>query len=218
MKTFLRFLGAVGAFFAVTAAGVALSACLYPDSDTPGWFISATLVLASAVCLWLMIRALRKSAGRDSARPDRTQPRPLFSGRFIHVSGLNLPPDTPCLVRYFPQQLSIGALGQNFILKHSRVRDVSVNTITELEERYISSAGGAVAGAMVFGPLGALIGGRTKKRLSRRSARFLIFAYDGDDGSVRYIVLRFSAHDMSVRKFLRAYKKQGSRLPIDIEL
>lgn len=217
MKSFLRILGIFCAFLGVMAMGIALSAVCFPTEATPGWFIALTCVLAISVTVPLLIHAAKKE---PSHRRGRAQPRPLFSGRFTHAGGLNLPPDTPCTVSYFPDRLVIYAMGQDFTLGHSRIVSVSTRTAADIQKQYVSSAGGAVAGAMMLGPLGALIGGRTKAKYTRTETRFLIFAYRGkDDGKeLDYIILEYSPFNLSVRRFLRAYREQNAGPAIHIDL
>lgn len=39
-----------------------------------------------------------------------------------------------------------------------------IKTDKEIQQQYVSSVGGAVGGAVLFGPLGAITGGRAKKK------------------------------------------------------
>ena len=50
----------------------------------------------------------------------------------------------------------------------------------------VSSAGGALAGGMLFGPLGAIVAGRTKVKKNRAVTNYLIFTYLADEG-ISYI-------------------------------
>lgn len=63
----------------------------------------------------------------------------------------------------------------------SKVRDILIKTDVEIQKSYVSSAGGAVGGYVLFGPLGAIIGGRAKEKKSTTIEKYLIFAYEKDN-------------------------------------
>lgn len=65
----------------------------------------------------------------------------------------------------------------------NKVTDILIKTDVEIQKNYVSSAGGAVGGYVLFGPLGAMIGGRTKEKKSTIIEKYLIFAYEKNDGT-----------------------------------
>lgn len=71
-------------------------------------------------------------------------------------------------------------------LEISKVRDILIKTDVEIQKSYVSSAGGAVGGYVLFGALGAIIGGRTKEKKSTIIEKYLIFGYE-KDGDIDYI-------------------------------
>lgn len=71
-------------------------------------------------------------------------------------------------------------------LEISKVRDILIKTDVEIKKSYVSSAGGAVGGYVLFGPLGAMIGGRAKEKKSTIMEKYLIFGYE-KDGDLDYI-------------------------------
>ncbi len=71
-------------------------------------------------------------------------------------------------------------------LEINKVRDIFIKTDVEIQKSYVSSAGGAVGGYVLFGPLGAMIGGRTKEKKSTIEEKYLIFSYE-KNGEQDYI-------------------------------
>ncbi|MFJ7667423.1 hypothetical protein ACIQXI_09955 [Lysinibacillus sp. NPDC097195] len=59
-----------------------------------------------------------------------------------------------------------------------KVRDILIKTDVEIQKSYVSSTGGAVGGYVLFGALGAMIGGRAKEKTSTIIEKYLIFAYE----------------------------------------
>jgi len=79
----------------------------------------------------------------------------------------------------------------NIKLTRDRITDVSIKTDTEIQTHINSSIGGAVAGGLLLGPLGAIIGGRSKRTDIKETTHFLIFTYTKDD-SLAIIALELS--------------------------
>ncbi|HWQ74026.1 MAG TPA: hypothetical protein VN441_01810 [Syntrophomonas sp.] len=71
----------------------------------------------------------------------------------------------------------------NYQLLFEKIADVDIKTDIEIQNSYISSIGGAVGGAVLFGPLGAMVGGRAKKKTDKKISEYLIFAYTKDDAT-----------------------------------
>ena len=65
-------------------------------------------------------------------------------------------------------------------LEFSKLRDVTIKTDEEIQKAYVSSVGGAIAGQMLFGTLGAIVGGRAKEKTTKTIISYLIFTYDKD--------------------------------------
>lgn len=65
-------------------------------------------------------------------------------------------------------------------LEFSKLRDVTIKTDEEIQKAYVSSVGGAIAGQMLFGTLGAMVGGRAKEKTTKTITSYLIFTYDKD--------------------------------------
>ena len=103
-----------------------------------------------------------------------------------HITGLNIPEDTYCVIYVCEDKYEFLANNITFNLSLEKITDVSLKTSTEIQQQYVSSIGGAVGGAMLFGPLGAAIGGRSKVKEIKNFEKFLIFTYL-DNNETKYI-------------------------------
>ncbi len=146
--------------------------------------------------------------------------KPLLKGKFDIIDGLPLPPGTRCLVSVYADVLSIEALGQRFTLPQRRIFNVSVSTVKQLQKQYVSSVGGTIAGGLLLGPLGAIIGGSAKQKNIKSFDRFLIFAYLDNNGSdTKYLV--FSVKDSLADKsgdFVRLFKPRSKQVQVTTNL
>lgn len=110
----------------------------------------------------------------------------LWADKLPHTTGLPLAEGTECSIYYLSDKLIFEGGGTSFTLPLERLNDISITTSEELQKSYVSSIGGAVGGAILFGPLGALIGGRAKEKTSKIITSYLVFTYLKDD-EVKYI-------------------------------
>lgn len=102
-----------------------------------------------------------------------------------HMAGLPLAEGATGTIIKEEDQFEIIAGGNKFSLKKEKITDISVKTDTEIQTQYVSSVGGAIAGGMVFGPLGAIVGGRAKKKKTSTVDYYLIFTYHSN-GEISY--------------------------------
>lgn len=111
-----------------------------------------------------------------------------LSGQLKLIGGLgDLLQGSPCKILCNSERMKFSASGQDFILETSKLLDVSVMTQTEIQKQYVSSVGGAVAGAILLGPIGAIIGGRATKKTVNNTSKYLVITYISDE-ETKYIV------------------------------
>lgn len=131
----------------------------------------------------------KKEALREAEKAEQEKRRnlgSLWADKLPHTTGLPLAEGTECSIYYLSDKLIFEGGGTSFTLPLERLNDISITTSEELQKSYVSSIGGAVGGAILFGPLGALIGGRAKEKTSKIITSYLVFTYLKDD-EIKYI-------------------------------
>lgn len=121
-----------------------------------------------------------------------------------------------CSVYYLPDKLVIESGAANFSLPTDRITDISVITDVEIQKHYTSSIGGAVGGALLFGPLGAMVGGRSKEQTSATLTYFLVFTYLKDE-EIKYIAFNATQKVKEARSLEKLFKEQ-SKTSIEVNL
>lgn len=128
---------------------------------------------------------------RPKIRPDIQRKKDELKPEvFISVTlagGLPLPEGSICQIYYCKEKIVIDGNNASFVIPLNRVHDISTKAETEIQKQVVSSAGGAVAGAMMFGPIGAIIGGRTKTKTTKKDTIYLFITYQSENGEIKYI-------------------------------
>jgi hypothetical protein len=104
-----------------------------------------------------------------------------------HMAGLPFAEGTEVFVYRCPNKLVFERNQDTVELSIDKVRDIFIKTDVEIQKSYSSSVGGAVGGYVIFGPLGAMIGGRSKEKKSTIEEKYLIFAYMNKENEQDYI-------------------------------
>lgn len=127
------------------------------------------------VTLCTMGRKRRKSLKKLNQRIREVG---AVNGAYLkHVAGLPISEGKVCACFLMPNAIMIEVNQSQYYIGSGQLTEVSVKTDVELREAYVSSTGGAIAGGMLFGPLGAAVGGRTKKKTSLAVQSFLMIGY-----------------------------------------
>ena len=107
-----------------------------------------------------------------------------------HTYGLPVAEDAATNCYWCNDRILFETSGTSYNLSFEKLTDIAIKTDSEIQtaiskqDQYVSSAGRAVAGYMLLGPLGAAIGGRARKKtvtnqttISKSVEHYLIFTY-----------------------------------------
>lgn len=126
----------------------------------------------------------------------------------IHQAGLPLANGIDCLIGYEDGKFNFNGSGNSFNLSFDKITDICIKTNTEIQKQYVSSIGSAVAGGVVFGTLGAIVGGRAKEKKSTTITEYLIFTYL-KDGIIDYISFDVTTNWFKAQKLIDMFNKNN---------
>lgn len=173
------------------------------------------LVLSIIFCFKMAISASKANKKAKLERKKQIQQRQAsLAIPMSHVNGLPVNENAFCTVYSVPGKYEIVCSGNTFNLDKNKVTDMIIKNETEITSQYVSSVGGAVGGAILFGPLGAVIGGRAKEKKTKESKQYLIITYESD-GQIKYIgfdvTANFKAFEL-VKEFNSMKSKHSSTI------
>ena len=191
-KQWLTFLlifaiGEIGILFGLLA--------MVPQNPTGGFAVGWIIAFAALTVLIGVCAYCRAFKGKSLAElhSDGKDSSFLKSGSFFYscklklVGGLPFPEGTTCKMKYGKEKMLFLSNGQEVSLDASKLVDISVMTNTEIQKQYVSSAGGALAGLVTLGPLGAVMFGGTKQKKLTNKTKYLVITYSSND-EVKYLV------------------------------
>lgn len=136
---------------------------------------------------------------------------------FHHVNGLPIPENVLCEVFSYPDRIDFKSGTTEIKLPKEKITDISIKTDTDIQQQLVSSAGGAIAGAMLFGSLGAIIGGRVKTKKVKTTTNYLIITYKSEN-ELKYIGFDIQNNPPSADKLVKEFQKSNSASGVKIEL
>ena len=183
-------------------------------------YLGILVVLLFMLVICIRMIKITTKARRDSKNKLAESMREIGAtdvSDFVHVDGLGLPDGVICQIFTCPDAFVMQRNEMRFRLLYSRIIDATCKTETELQTNYVSSVGGAIGGAYLFGPVGAMIGGRAKKKQDRTVHRYLIFAYD-KEGATKFLTFDCTNNVLQAQKVLQAYDANRSRQVRNVDL
>lgn len=97
------------------------------------------------------------------------------------VEGVPVPQNSDLSIKLTPGVLTITGSGQEFEIDVSKLTLIDLKSDVEMEKIIQQSAPGMIIGAVTFGVIGAMIGGRVKTKEKRTVNHFLLISYLSDE-------------------------------------
>lgn len=173
-------------------------------------------IIFGAIGLFLIFKKLETKEEKQKKQYEIEKQREYENDHMdvFHMTGLPIAQGAPCICGIEADRFEFSGSGNQFHLRFDKITSMDIKTDVEIEKQYVSSIGGAIGGAILFGPLGAIVGGRVKEKKSKEITYYLIFTYLKDE-NVDYISFEIPQHnlkkaDKMKRSFDRDYKKDIS--------
>ena len=174
-----------------------------PDTRTGGIII----LIAAVMILISGIRQHKIKRRVKAKQKELADAGVLWNGTLKHFAGLPLAGNLKCNVYYFADGIRIEGANQTFNISKDKIMDISVTDSSTIQKSYASSVGGAVGGAVMFGPIGAMIGGRAKERTSVVSTYYLVITYKSGE-EIKYVAFEITGPSIaSANKLVNMFKQ-----------
>lgn len=154
--------------------------------------------------------------GKSKEEKAKVKSERMSTTQAKHFAGLSLAEGTNCMIRHNPDGFVFTAGGNTFNLSDDKITDMCIKTDAEIQRQYVSSVGGAVGGAVLFGPIGAMIGGRAKEKRTTNLTHYLIITYL-KDGQVAYVC--FEVYEIAkIQKWINDFRQCPHAQGISVNL
>lgn len=185
------------------------------SGDFPEWLPPLIMIPIMILVIVGIVKANKKKKAR---KVELQQSGLLMYTAFDHVNGLPIAENLLCEIRSYKDRLEFKAGTTNIKLNREKITDMCIKTNTEIQKQAVSSVGGAVAGGVMFGALGAVIGGRAKNKKVKTTTQYLIITYTGEQGELKYIGFDIKNNPPSAAKLVKEFRELNTNSGVQIEL
>lgn len=162
------------------------------------------LLIFICFCLFMVYyTSYQKSKTKKELTKLKKEKNANISIALLHFYGLPIAKNILAQVFSSPDEYEFVAGNNSFKLSKEKVTDVTITTDVDIQKNYVSSVSGAIGGAVLFGPIGAMIGGRAKEKKSRIVHSYLIFTFL-DNNELKYIAFDCT-NNFQAQKFVKEF-------------
>lgn len=184
----------------------------------PFFIVIGVLTLFIIFCVRMfVVTSKAKKEGKKKMKNLKNQGLSVYAA-FHHVNGLPLAENLLCEVFSYPDRIEFKAGTTNIKLAREKITDMCLKFDTEIQNQAVSSIGGAIAGSVMFGTLGAIIGGRAKNKKVKTTTQYLIITYTGEQGELKYIGFDIKNNPPSAAKLVKEFRELNTNSGVQIEL
>lgn len=179
------------------------------------------LVLLAIFIIFCIVMLVKTSKARKNKKQalNRLKSQGLIQELVAkHTYGLPVAEGLLCTIQAYRNHIDFYSGNVHISLSNEKIIDVCTKSETEIQQQYVSSVGGAVGGAVLFGPLGAMIGGRAKKKTATSTTSYLIITYMNTENNIAYIGFDVSNCDIQAKRLVLTYKQADIKGSTHIEL
>lgn len=189
------------------------------DDNIVTFVIAALLILVILSPFAVLVSSKKKLKKKRKERQEFLKNNNAIDCAVLnHAAGLPIAENVPCSLILRADSLEISGNGIKFNLSKTKITNVSVKTEEEIQNQYVSSTGGALAGGLMFGAVGAAIGGRAKKKETKTITLYLIITYKKDSG-IDYLMFNIgTSASEEVISFLNNLETGIQKQDVNIEL
>ena len=171
------------------------------SDDTFSYIILGIAIFFIALIIILLIHSAMDKKRYKKQIEQEHKEGILISAVFTHLNGLPIANGTNVKCCWYNDKIVFYANGSSYNLPIENLVDVSAKTNATTQTEYVTSKKKAVAGALLFGTPGAIIGSQPKKKTNTYFTSYIVFTYKSKDRqSVKYVEFDASGNPYMARK------------------
>lgn len=174
-------------------------------------FIAIGVLFLLLILLFTLIYVSIKNASKN--KKDRKNKGITAQSTLKHVEGLPLSDKTMCKVSVTQDGMMIEGGGSDFTISSAQLRAVEVKTDVEIANIVHSSAVQGVAGGLLFGPIGLVVGARAKNKQVKKNEHFLIINYMSSNNEISSLLFSAGENPLAAMKIASKTKPMVSITP-----
>ncbi len=181
-----------------------------PSKEVGMWSVLLLLVVIVAINMLFTLPNKRKKRKELKEKQNESKEKGteiLAKISVHHVEGLPISEKTSCELALTSNNLSIIGGGTNFNIAAYQLKAVELKTDKEIANIVHSSAVKGIAGGLLFGPIGLVVGARATNKEKKTYKHYLILNYINSTGELAAIMFNVSDWDtLRARKIVEKAK------------
>ncbi len=181
-----------------------------PSREVGTWSVLLLLIITVAIITLFTIPNKRKKRKelKDKQKESKEKGTEILAKISVHhVEGLPISEKTSCKLVLTSNNLSIIGGGTNFNIAISQLKAAELKTDKEIANIVHSSAVKGIAGGLLFGPIGLVVGARATSKEKKTYKHYLILNYINSTGELAAIMFNVSDWDtLQARKIVEKAK------------
>lgn len=164
--------------------------------------------LAIGLTLFLLVAAFFLKPKSQRHKDHETKGDIALFTNVHHLEGLPVAEKTQCRLVLSTEEVVIEGGGINFKLLTANITAAEIKTDVEIANVVHSSAAKGIAGGLLFGPIGLVIGARAGSKEKRTMHSYLILNYISSSGDVSAMVFRDDIAPHLTKRLVSSLKQQ----------
>ncbi|OPA76620.1 hypothetical protein BVG16_15675 [Paenibacillus selenitireducens] len=173
-----------------------------PDMRT-GKIIGIIMFLVFIICGFLLRVPSKKSV---EAKERMESLGILATVPLKHVEGLPLAENSHCMVSVAEDKVIIEGGGTDFNIGVSQIRAAEIKTDVEIANIVHSSAAKGIAGGLLFGPIGLVVGSRAMNKEKKTYSYYLVINYTNSAGELAVVMFESGTDPFVAKKITSKLK------------
>lgn len=178
--------------------------------------VTGIIIIAVSYVLYSLLSPTEQEKRRikKETKEKETEKRLYYSKQYqeissslswVHLYGLPVSELAVCDV-WECKNCLVFYCGHPYVLNYSKIINAEYMSQTEVTKHYYDDATGAIAGGLMFGPIGALIGGGTEVDEETKYRYFVRITYKSENGT-NDVLFNVTDAQYSAKNFVRTIKK-----------
>ncbi|WP_068505715.1 hypothetical protein [Paenibacillus kribbensis] len=153
--------------------------------------IGLALIVGITIAIWQSVNSAKEK------KQIMNEENAIALSKMFHVEGLPIAEKTACTILLKQDRILVKAGGAEFNVAINQITAAEVKTDVEIANIVSSSAVKGIAGGLLFGPIGLVVGARAKNKEKKTYNYYFILNYINSEGNLSSLLFDSGSNHFS---------------------